>query len=309
MKLAADGADRRRPATRASSVGLDPRHRRRHQPPQPHAGGDRRGDVAGAHPVQRRADARSTTRTCRPRCSPTPTSPPSACRRRRRASATASSTSTRPRSARLKLTMTDKKERTFMKLVVDRASQRVVGAHMIGADAGEVIQGVAIAVKLGATKAQFDATIGIHPTGGGRVRDDAGKGFMRRALAAFLLVISLGRARRRGRAAASALAAIQPSQRGTDQPLPARGRRRRHAGSVPPRGGVRAQPVRPRFRHARPLARAGQHAAARSPRRPPATVDNIREAIWRPSPRAWTATTTSCSCSSPATAPRTTSSG
>jgi glutathione reductase (NADPH) len=65
----------------------------------------------------------------------------------------------------LKLTMApDKPERTFMKLVVDRASQRVVGAHMIGADAGEVIQGVAIAVKLGATKAQFDATIGIHPT-------------------------------------------------------------------------------------------------------------------------------------------------
>ncbi len=65
----------------------------------------------------------------------------------------------------LKLTMGDRRrERTFMKLVVDRASQRVVGAHMIGADAGEVIQGVAIAVKLGATKAQFDATIGIHPT-------------------------------------------------------------------------------------------------------------------------------------------------
>jgi glutathione reductase (NADPH) len=64
----------------------------------------------------------------------------------------------------LKLTLGDKKERTFMKLVVDRATQRVVGAHMIGADAGEVIQGVAIAVKLGATKAQFDATIGIHPT-------------------------------------------------------------------------------------------------------------------------------------------------
>jgi glutathione reductase (NADPH) len=64
----------------------------------------------------------------------------------------------------LKLTLGDKQERTFVKLVVDRASQRVVGAHMIGADAGEIIQGVAIAVKLGATKAQFDATIGIHPT-------------------------------------------------------------------------------------------------------------------------------------------------
>jgi glutathione reductase (NADPH) len=64
----------------------------------------------------------------------------------------------------LKLTLSDAHERTFMKLVVDRASQRVIGAHMIGPDAGEVIQGLAIAVKLGATKAQFDATIGIHPT-------------------------------------------------------------------------------------------------------------------------------------------------
>jgi glutathione reductase (NADPH) len=64
----------------------------------------------------------------------------------------------------LKLTLGEGKERTFMKLVVDRTTQKVVGAHMIGADAGEVIQGIAIAVKLGATKAQFDATIGIHPT-------------------------------------------------------------------------------------------------------------------------------------------------
>jgi glutathione reductase (NADPH) len=64
----------------------------------------------------------------------------------------------------LKLTLSSHTERTFMKLVVDRASQRVLGAHMIGPDAGEVIQGIAIAVKLGATKAQFDATIGIHPT-------------------------------------------------------------------------------------------------------------------------------------------------
>jgi glutathione reductase (NADPH) len=64
----------------------------------------------------------------------------------------------------LKLTLTEKKERVFMKLVVDRATQRVLGAHMIGADAGEIIQGIAIAVKMGATKAQFDATIGIHPT-------------------------------------------------------------------------------------------------------------------------------------------------
>ena len=64
----------------------------------------------------------------------------------------------------LKLTLTEKKERTFMKLVVERAGQRVVGAHMIGPEAGEIIQGIAVAVKLGATKAQLDATIGIHPT-------------------------------------------------------------------------------------------------------------------------------------------------
>ena len=64
----------------------------------------------------------------------------------------------------LKLTLGGHVERTFMKLVVDTASQRVLGAHMIGPDAGEILQGLAIAVKLGATKAQFDATIGIHPT-------------------------------------------------------------------------------------------------------------------------------------------------
>ena len=51
-----------------------------------------------------------------------------------------------------------------MKLVVDAASQRVAGAHMVGADAPEIIQGIALAVKAGLTKAQFDATVGIHPT-------------------------------------------------------------------------------------------------------------------------------------------------
>ena len=64
----------------------------------------------------------------------------------------------------LKLTLGEKKERVFMKLVVARESQRVVGAHMIGPDAGEIIQGIAVAVKIGATKAQLDSTIGIHPT-------------------------------------------------------------------------------------------------------------------------------------------------
>jgi glutathione reductase (NADPH) len=55
-------------------------------------------------------------------------------------------------------------ERTLMKLVVDSANDRVVGLHMVGADAGETIQGFAVAMKAGATKAVFDATLGIHPT-------------------------------------------------------------------------------------------------------------------------------------------------
>jgi glutathione reductase (NADPH) len=64
----------------------------------------------------------------------------------------------------LKHTLSGNTERTLMKLVVDAASDRVVGLHMVGADAGELIQGFAVAMKAGATKAQFDATIGIHPT-------------------------------------------------------------------------------------------------------------------------------------------------
>ncbi len=64
----------------------------------------------------------------------------------------------------LKHTLTGRDELTMMKLVVDRATDRVVGCHMVGPDAGEIIQGLAVAVTCGATKAQFDATIGIHPT-------------------------------------------------------------------------------------------------------------------------------------------------
>ena len=51
-----------------------------------------------------------------------------------------------------------------VKLVVDKKSDRVVGLHMVGADAGEVVQGFAVAMRAGATKALFDSTIGIHPT-------------------------------------------------------------------------------------------------------------------------------------------------
>jgi glutathione reductase (NADPH) len=52
----------------------------------------------------------------------------------------------------------------MMKIVVERATDKVVGCHMVGPDAGEIIQGLAIAMNCGATKAQFDATIGVHPT-------------------------------------------------------------------------------------------------------------------------------------------------
>lgn len=64
----------------------------------------------------------------------------------------------------LKHTLSGNKTKTFLKLVVDKASDKVVGAHMMGDDAGEIIQGLAVAIKAGATKADFDSTIGIHPT-------------------------------------------------------------------------------------------------------------------------------------------------
>jgi glutathione reductase (NADPH) len=64
----------------------------------------------------------------------------------------------------LKHTVSGSSERTLMKLVVDDATDRVLGVHMVGTDAGEIVQGFAVALKAGATKAVFDATIGIHPT-------------------------------------------------------------------------------------------------------------------------------------------------
>jgi glutathione reductase (NADPH) len=64
----------------------------------------------------------------------------------------------------LKHTLTGRDERTMMKLVVDQVTDKVLGCHMVGSEAGEIIQGLAVALNCGATKAQFDATIGIHPT-------------------------------------------------------------------------------------------------------------------------------------------------
>ncbi len=66
----------------------------------------------------------------------------------------------------MKYTVSGRHQRTFMKLVVEAATDKVVGVHMVGDDAAELIQGLAVAIKAGATKAQFDATVGIHPTAG-----------------------------------------------------------------------------------------------------------------------------------------------
>lgn len=64
----------------------------------------------------------------------------------------------------LRHTLSGSTERTLMKLVVETKTDRVVGLHMVGAEAGEIVQGFAVAMKAGATKAVFDSTIGIHPT-------------------------------------------------------------------------------------------------------------------------------------------------
>lgn len=64
----------------------------------------------------------------------------------------------------MKHTLSGRQERTMMKLVVDKETDRVLGCHMVGEDAPEIVQGLAVALKCGATKAQFDATVGIHPT-------------------------------------------------------------------------------------------------------------------------------------------------
>jgi glutathione reductase (NADPH) len=72
----------------------------------------------------------------------------------------------RARFRPMRHTMTGREDRSLMKLVVDAASDRVVGCHMVGEDAPEIVQGMAVGVKAGLTKAQFDDTVGIHPTAG-----------------------------------------------------------------------------------------------------------------------------------------------
>jgi glutathione reductase (NADPH) len=61
-------------------------------------------------------------------------------------------------------TLSGRDEKSMIKLIVDRQSDRVVGIHLVAADAGEIVQGLSVAINCGATKADFDRTIGIHPT-------------------------------------------------------------------------------------------------------------------------------------------------
>ena len=64
----------------------------------------------------------------------------------------------------MKNTLSGREEKTFMKMLVHVPTDKVVGCHMVGPDAAEIMQGLGVALKCGATKAQFDSTVGIHPS-------------------------------------------------------------------------------------------------------------------------------------------------
>ncbi|MEC8518522.1 MAG: glutathione-disulfide reductase, partial [Pseudomonadota bacterium] len=64
----------------------------------------------------------------------------------------------------MKHTLSGRDEKTLMKLIVDRRTEKVLGLHIVGPDSGEMIQAFGIALKMGATKSQFDATVAVHPT-------------------------------------------------------------------------------------------------------------------------------------------------
>ena len=139
------------------------RPRRCHGPGQAHPRGPRRGHDPRPHTVQgrRRADGlpKHSVRGLQPAADRHGGihrgSRPGALRRGGRLPV---------RLQALKHTLSGRDEKTMMKLIVERASDRVVGCHMVGADAGEIIQGLAVALSCNATKADFDRTIGIHPT-------------------------------------------------------------------------------------------------------------------------------------------------
>jgi glutathione reductase (NADPH) len=98
------------------------------------------------------------------RSSPSPNWARWDCRRRRRAIARSRSRSTAPRFRPMQTAFARKPDRVLMKLVVSRASRKVLGCHIVAPGAGEMIQLAGIAIKMGATKEDFDRTVAVHPT-------------------------------------------------------------------------------------------------------------------------------------------------
>jgi glutathione reductase (NADPH) len=64
----------------------------------------------------------------------------------------------------MRATLSGRNERVLVKLIADDKTDRILGAHIVAPDAAEIIQGIAVALKAGATKADFDATLGVHPS-------------------------------------------------------------------------------------------------------------------------------------------------
>ncbi len=154
---------RRRRRVRRDVDPEHPRGRRRHPPDRADAGGDPRGRRAGGDAVRGPAHAgrsprhraRGVLRSAGGRGRPD---------RGRRARGAGHVQVYKASFRPMKATLSGRDQQTLMKLVVDGDTERVVGAHMVGADAPEIIQMAAIAVKAGLTKAQFDATMAVHPT-------------------------------------------------------------------------------------------------------------------------------------------------
>ena len=112
----------------------------------------------------KRPDARSTTARCRARCSAVRPSAPWVCRRPTRAAVMSAVDIYRTSFRPMRNMLSGNQERTLMKLVVDGKSGELLGVHIAGEDAPEMIQLAAVAVKAGLTKKQWDSTIALHPT-------------------------------------------------------------------------------------------------------------------------------------------------
>ena len=143
--------------------GVDPRDRRRHPPGRPDAGRHSRRAYAGRPPVRTgraplRYDTIGSTVFGTPELGAVGLTESEALQKFKKVHIY--KTNFRP----LKATVSGSPERTLMKLVTEGSTERIVGAHILGGEAAEMIQLVAVAMTMGATKADFDATIAVHPT-------------------------------------------------------------------------------------------------------------------------------------------------